>query len=245
MPGSALILGCSERKRLDTALLPAVERYDGPSFRLVRRFLREGIRAGGTGRPALYILSAEFGLIPADKLIPWYDRTMTRHRAHELQRTTVETLERVVVEQEVNEVCVAVGKFYLDALTGFPVASTGVPVRILTGSSGRRLSMLHDWLHGRAPVPPTVRVDSAADTIRFRGVYVSRNPNLVSAAAGAGLQEDPAGAARFQGWCVEIDGMRVAPKWLVSRITGLPVSAFHSDDARRLLVQLGLEVRRP
>jgi|SRR5215210_261396 len=36
-----LILACSQRKRLDKKLLPAVERYDGAAFRVLRRFLRE------------------------------------------------------------------------------------------------------------------------------------------------------------------------------------------------------------
>jgi hypothetical protein len=36
-----LILACSRRKRPDEGLLPAIERYDGPAFRVLRRFLRE------------------------------------------------------------------------------------------------------------------------------------------------------------------------------------------------------------
>jgi len=30
-----LILSCSQRKRPDSGLLPAIERYDGPVFRVV------------------------------------------------------------------------------------------------------------------------------------------------------------------------------------------------------------------
>jgi hypothetical protein len=245
MPGSVLILGCSKRKRRDLGFLPAVERYDGPAFRLYRRFLREGGRAGGVGRLKLYILSAEFGLIPGDQPIPWYDRTMTRCRARELQPAAVEALERLVVHHDVTGICVAVGRLYLKALIGFPKTSPVVQVRILTGSSGRRLSELHDWLYGSAPDPPVVRGNRVGDEVFIRGVCIRRDPSLVSETVRAGLQEDPAGVARFQAWCVDIEGIRVAPKWLVSRLTGLPVSAFHSDEARRLVAQLGLEVRRP
>lgn len=35
-----LIVACSKRKRLDSSLLPAIERYDGSTFRTIRRFLR-------------------------------------------------------------------------------------------------------------------------------------------------------------------------------------------------------------
>jgi hypothetical protein len=48
-----LILACSRRKRPDEGLLPAIERYDGPAFRMVRRFLRE-MPALHEGREALF-----------------------------------------------------------------------------------------------------------------------------------------------------------------------------------------------
>jgi hypothetical protein len=76
-----LILACSQRKRPDEGLLPAVERYDGPTFRVLRRFLREGI----SEPPDVLILSAEHGLIPQDLPIAAYDRKMTPARARELR----------------------------------------------------------------------------------------------------------------------------------------------------------------
>jgi hypothetical protein len=89
-----------------------------------------------------------------------------------------------------------------------------------------------------------VTINSEVEKVRFRGVWIATDPHVVRSALENGLHEDPTGAARFQGWFVEIAGMKIAPKWLVSRLTSLPVSAFHSDDARRLLAQLGVEVRR-
>jgi hypothetical protein len=43
--GRMLILACSRRKRPDEGLLPAIERYDGPAFRVLRRFLRKSRRS--------------------------------------------------------------------------------------------------------------------------------------------------------------------------------------------------------
>jgi hypothetical protein len=63
-----LILSCSQRKRPDAILLPALERYDGPMFRVLRKFLREN--PSKELHPDVYILSAQFGLISADQLIP-------------------------------------------------------------------------------------------------------------------------------------------------------------------------------
>ena len=57
-----LILACSRRKRLDEGLLPAIDRYDGSAFRVLRRFLRER----PAGAPDVLILSAKHGLIAHD-----------------------------------------------------------------------------------------------------------------------------------------------------------------------------------
>ncbi|WP_246275464.1 hypothetical protein [Brasilonema bromeliae] len=36
-----LILGCFQRKRSDSGLLRAIARYDGPTFQVLRRFLKQ------------------------------------------------------------------------------------------------------------------------------------------------------------------------------------------------------------
>src|SRR5919199_6232989 len=74
-----LILACSRCKRPDRGLLLAVERYDGPAFRVLRRFLREG----QSEAPDVRVLSAEHGLISHDLPIANYDKIMTSSRAHE------------------------------------------------------------------------------------------------------------------------------------------------------------------
>jgi hypothetical protein len=78
-----LILSCSATKRLDAHSLPAVERYDGPAYRLTRKYVREC----PAQRQCLDILivSAEFGLLTGDALIPLYDRRMDAQRASALR----------------------------------------------------------------------------------------------------------------------------------------------------------------
>jgi len=79
-----LILSCSQRKRADLVWLPALERYDGPVFRMLRKFLRAC--PSKEFHPEVFILSAQFGFISANQLIPDYDCQMTPQRASELQR---------------------------------------------------------------------------------------------------------------------------------------------------------------
>lgn len=63
-----LILSCTKRKRQDPGLLPAVDRYDEPSFRLLRRFREHGLEL-----PDVFVLSARYGLIHYEKPIPDYE----------------------------------------------------------------------------------------------------------------------------------------------------------------------------
>jgi cytoplasmic iron level regulating protein YaaA (DUF328/UPF0246 family) len=79
-----LIVACSARKKRLPELAPAIERYDGPLFRVLRKFLRENLYQA----PEILILSAKFGLIGPSELIPEYDCRLTADGAKQL-RTTV------------------------------------------------------------------------------------------------------------------------------------------------------------
>jgi len=57
------------------------------------------------------------------------------------------------------------------------------------------------------------------------------------------LTRDPVGARRFETWYVPVGRHRVAPKWLVSLLFDKPVSRFRTADARRVLLQLGIETK--
>lgn len=79
-----LIIACSATKRPSSAPMPAIELYDGPAFRTLRK-----------NRPpdlAVLILSAEHGLISEHELIAPYDRKMDRARAAELADQVARTL---------------------------------------------------------------------------------------------------------------------------------------------------------
>lgn len=79
-----LILACSATKRPSSAPVPAIELYDGPAFRTVRKNRRQDL--------AVLILSAEHGLIAEHERIATYDRKMDRARAAELADQVGRTL---------------------------------------------------------------------------------------------------------------------------------------------------------
>jgi cytoplasmic iron level regulating protein YaaA (DUF328/UPF0246 family) len=55
-----LILACSARKRLDRSALPAIERYDGVNFRILKKLQREHAFPHDLD---VLILSAKYGLL--------------------------------------------------------------------------------------------------------------------------------------------------------------------------------------
>ena len=170
-----LILGCSQRKRPDPGLLPAIERYDGPPYRVLRRYLRQEPSAP----PTVYILSAEFGLIPSDQPIPYYDRRMTVQRAQELQPAVMDALGPILGLENSRKgrpkcILVHLGKTYL--LTFSEGSTRGMlRERAVTGPPGVRLAQLLDWLNnssndltGRAATRklPTSIVRAGAGMVR-------------------------------------------------------------------------------
>ena len=105
-----LILSCTQAKRGDKRSLPALERYDGPAFRMVRRFLREA-------DPALrdvdvYALSARYGLVSANQRITYYDQRMTPARAAELRPEVLSRLQEIL-SQGYGEVFLSLSRSYL------------------------------------------------------------------------------------------------------------------------------------
>lgn len=267
-----LILGCSQRKRFDSGLLKAIARYNGPTFQVLRRFLKQQPQV--SNYISTYILSAEFGLISQDFLIPYYDRRMTASRAIELQSSTVTKLRDIVNSRLYKEVFLCMGKIYFQAIQGYEaILPNNLNVQVASGSLGRKSGELHDWLHGKPPeVSQSMQknINSSKNPI-IKGIEVLLTTQQVLNIAYQSLEKSESARkegfppqvtdvprrnshripqrgnrefANFQSWYVVVGTERVAPKWLVNQITGLPVNNFSTKEALRLLVQLGIEVNR-
>lgn len=237
-----LILACSQRKRPDEGLLPAIERYDGPCFRLLRRFFQQ--QHSPSPEISIYILSAQFGLIPSERLIPDYDRRMTRPRASELQPEAIAELKQILASKPYQKFLLCMGQDYFPALGGYDMMiPNGLTVQVATGSLNKKLSLLYQWLYGKPPEQPRRQsAGSHQGSASVKGVEVILTPAQVVDLARQALETGKGNPHSYQSWYVLVDGQKIAPKWLVSQLTGLPVSSFHSMEARRVLLQLGIEV---
>ena len=81
---SLRIVACSQRKRRDSGLLPAIERYDGLYFRVLRKARREGYWPANLD---VLIVSAKYGLLELHTAIENYDLRMTPEQAMRLFAT--------------------------------------------------------------------------------------------------------------------------------------------------------------
>lgn len=142
-----LIVSCSKAKRSDAGVLPAIDRYDGPVFRLLRRARAAGL----LGNVDVMILSAKHGLIPAEWMIHDYDHVMTPARASELAGTvSVELWRWEGLHEECDDVFVNVGQSYAAAIAGFDewCLRRGIVVTQAAGGIGERLAQTKAWLEG-------------------------------------------------------------------------------------------------
>jgi hypothetical protein len=241
-----LILSCSKQKKDDLHLLPAIERYDGPTFRVLRRFMQRSSKAA---QPRVYILSSEFGLIAHSKLIPNYNNRITIQRAQELQTSATAKLNRVLRAKRHQNLpkdgmFVCLGKGYFQVIdAALSAVQRNEVVKVANGSLGKRLAELHDWLYADSPMRRhTVPIQTYKGKAVIKGIEIVMTARQVLDVARHSLSAEFDRATNYQSWYVLVDGERVSPKWLISQISGLPVSAFHTDAARRTLQDLGVRV---
>lgn len=151
-----LVMACSAKKKMDEQLLPAIYRYDGPSYKTVRKW-RANHEDQGRGLDIL-ILSAEFGLMNAlTTSIPTYDRRMTADRANELMPQVIDQLMAKIRKTPYSSILIHLGSDYAPAL-GQGLFPMPVPVQYTYGGIGQRNGQLkcwleaeHDPLHGFIP----------------------------------------------------------------------------------------------
>ena len=236
-----LILSCSSKKRSDRGLLPALERYDGPAYRVMNKFLR--VHPSRSQSLDVYILSAEFGLIPSEKPIPNYDRRMTLQQGKELQQPTLSELKQILIEKQYKELFISLGKDYLRVLSGYEsLIPANLNVIVSTRAIGYKLAELRNWLYRETPeVLNDQKVVVQQHKAYLRGVEITYTPKQVIEVARTTLAKEQ-NLPKYHMWYVEIGEHQVPVKWLVSQLTGLSVNVFHTNEARRLLQQLGIEV---
>src|SRR5260370_42399590 len=105
-----LVLACSSRKSSASGLLPAIERYDGVAYRVVKRLLRLGQFPEDVD---ILILSTKYRLIGRDHPIQDYDLRMTPPLARQQAEKNSTYLSRGLSARNYGQALVFARKAYL------------------------------------------------------------------------------------------------------------------------------------
>jgi hypothetical protein len=143
-PRYLLILGCSRRKRPDPGLLPAIERYDGVNFRVLKKARREDYWPDGL---RVLILSAKYGLLEAEDPIENYNLRMTRERARIFRDSVGRRLREVLCEADWKSVFISLGGDYRPAIEdASELLHSGRSVLYAEGGIGQKMAQMKKWL---------------------------------------------------------------------------------------------------
>ena len=136
-----LLISCSERKIMTETPMPAIEIYDGPTYRCLRKY-RETF-GGLPDNLSILIISARYGLIPIDKPIDHYNRMMTPHRAAHIRCSVMYHLQKHI--EAVDEVFINLGRTYMRTLEGFHWGT--IRTFEATGGIGLKTQQMKAWLY--------------------------------------------------------------------------------------------------
>jgi hypothetical protein len=118
--------------------LPAVSLYNGPTFRVLGRFLRDYRWPESL---SLAVLSAKHGMIGGMSPIACYDQRMTPARAIELSGTVNRTLQQSGTNHA--RIDLVLGQDYLGSIDRAGLPTSFPHMEIVEGSIGIKLNRLH------------------------------------------------------------------------------------------------------
>lgn len=136
-----LIISCSKRKRSSLKKGPAIDIYDGPFFRLLRKYKLPNVD--------IFIISAKYGLIHFSNLIELYDLKMSTKIANAIKNDIMLKLKKILQENQYKEIVINLGKNYLrviDWLEEENLKNYKIKITFLNGKIGERLQYIKKWL---------------------------------------------------------------------------------------------------
>jgi hypothetical protein len=155
-----IISASFKRRRLPNEPIPALERFDGVSFRVLRKYLREG-KLKNTD---VVIVSPEHGILRSNDTIP-YDKPTLSHgtkgsgtwqsapefdneQARQLRERNLSQLKSLIDRGKYVEIYVNLGRKFLALVDGFE-KSTDAPVIYATGKGlGPKAHHMKNWILG-------------------------------------------------------------------------------------------------
>lgn len=138
-----LIIPCSKAKKMIDGKVPAIDLYDGPLYRLIRKRIKDFSNDNGLD---IMILSAKYGLIQPLDEINYYDQVMTSERAEEIINEVKNTFQQIIENKNYTNVLVNLGAVYLNAFQPALEILPPTNIKILEGPIGKRLKATKEWI---------------------------------------------------------------------------------------------------
>ncbi len=142
-----LILSCSQKKVKNPTLLPAIERYDGPSYRVLRKIIYS---SNYNNSLDIAIISAKYGLLRPNENIEDYDLKMNQEIAKSIKNKVIQKLRRQISNKKYENIFINLGSDYKLSIDGF---DRNIPknTKLLyaDGKIGEKLSRMKKWLEER------------------------------------------------------------------------------------------------
>lgn len=137
MTKQLLILGCSKIKRSAIGLLPAIDRYDGSPYRVLRSFLRSRRWPADL---SVAVLSARYGLVGGFTGIENYDERMTLDKAVALSSRCHSVLNEWSKSHK--SIHFSLGKDYLPAVQSALDNGLDSEMEVFKGPIGMKLNQI-------------------------------------------------------------------------------------------------------
>ena len=152
-----LIISCSQRKIESPGEIPAIDRYDGPTYRCLRKFRDTDRFPNNHGFPydlRILIISAQYHLILPETHIGNYDQKMTLSYASEIADDVQSDLKHCLHFYRIayggtDEVFINLGKAYMQTLEGFHWGL--IRTMEASGGIGLKTQQMKTWLERCRP----------------------------------------------------------------------------------------------
>jgi len=139
-----MIISCSNSKDARPGLLPALERYTGAWYQVIKKLKKEGRFPDNLD---IMIISAKYGLIDSDTEIENYDQKMKLPRARELRDSVINKLKHILSETRYESILLNLGSIYMEAIYGFEkIMPDYTKVTMIKGVVGLRKKDLRSWI---------------------------------------------------------------------------------------------------
>jgi hypothetical protein len=145
-----IIISASQRRSKDPQPLPAIARYEGVFFAVVRKYLREG-KLKGTD---IIVVSDKYGVVTADEDVPCHEATQespsfSKEALEKANRENLARLRSIFNKNRYREILVVCGKEFQRLIEGFEELTEAKIVFCEGKGLGPKALSLKQWILNR------------------------------------------------------------------------------------------------